>query len=50
MAVADGTGLSVVICAESATPHEVTLVQQILIEILVALGGAGIIKASGGAY
>ncbi len=27
MAVADGTGLPVAVCAESATPHEVTLVQ-----------------------
>ena len=36
MAVADGTGLPVAICAESATPHEVTLVQQTLAELFVA--------------
>jgi transposase len=36
MAVADSTGLPVAICAESATPHEVTLVQQTLSEIFVA--------------
>jgi transposase len=35
MAVADSTGLPVAICAESATPHEVTLVQQTLSEIFV---------------
>ena len=36
MAVADGTGLPVAVCAESATPHEVTFVQQTLAEIFVA--------------
>jgi hypothetical protein len=36
MAVADGAGLPVAICAESATPHEVTLVQQTLAEFFVA--------------
>ena len=36
MAVADGAGLPVAVCAESATPHEVTLVQQTLAEIVVA--------------
>jgi transposase len=35
MAVAGSTGLPVAICAESATPHEVTLVQQTLSEIFV---------------
>src|SRR6266498_5222507 len=36
MAVADATGLPVAVCTESATPHEVTLVQQTLAEIFVA--------------
>jgi transposase len=36
MAVADGAGLPVAVCAESATPHEVTLVQQTLAESVVA--------------
>ena len=36
MAVADGTGLPVAVCAESATPHEVTLVQQTLSELFIA--------------
>jgi len=36
MAVADAAGLPVAICVESATPHEVTLVQQTLAEIFVA--------------
>jgi transposase len=36
MAVADGTGLPVAICAESATPHEVTLVQQTLSDLFIA--------------
>lgn len=36
MAVADGTGLPVAVCAESATPHEVTLVQQTLSDLFVA--------------
>ena len=36
MAVADSYGLPVAVCAESATPHEVTLVQQTLAEIFVA--------------
>jgi len=35
MAVADGAGLPVAICVESATPHEVTLVQQTLSEIFI---------------
>ena len=35
MAVADSAGLPVAVCAESATPHEVTLVQQTLAEIFV---------------
>jgi transposase len=35
MAVADSSGLPVAVCAESATPHEVTLVQQTLAEIFV---------------
>ena len=36
MAVADAAGLPVAICTESATPHEVTLVQHTLAEIFVA--------------
>jgi transposase len=36
MVVADATGLPVAVCTESATPHEVTLVQQTLAEIFVA--------------
>jgi transposase len=36
MAVADSAGLPGAVCAESATPHEVTLVQQTLAEIFVA--------------
>ena len=36
MAVADGAGLPIAVCAESATPHEVTLVQQTLAEVFVA--------------
>ena len=36
MAVADSGGLPVAVCAESATSHEVTLVQQTLAEIVVA--------------
>ena len=36
MAVADSAGLPVAVCAESATPHEVTLVQQTLSESFVA--------------
>ena len=36
MAVADGAGLPVAVCAESATPHEVTLAHQTLAEIFVA--------------
>jgi transposase len=36
MAVADGAGQPVAVCAECATPHEVTLVQQTLAEIFVA--------------
>lgn len=36
VAVADGTGLPVAVCAESATPHEVTLVQQTLSDLVVA--------------
>jgi transposase len=36
MAVADSAGLPVAVYAESATPHEVTLLQQILAEIFVA--------------
>lgn len=35
MAVADRHGLPVAVCTESATPHEVTLVQQTLAEIFV---------------
>lgn len=35
MAVADGAGLAVAVCAESATPHEVTLVLETLAEIFV---------------
>ena len=35
MAVADPAGLPVAVCAESATPHEVTLVQQTLAELFV---------------
>jgi hypothetical protein len=35
MAIADSRGLPVAVCAESATPHEVTLVQQTLAEIFV---------------
>lgn len=35
MAVGDAAGLPVAVCAESATPHEVTLVQQTLAEIFV---------------
>jgi transposase len=34
--VADGNGLPVAVCTESATPHEVTLVQQTLAEVFVA--------------
>jgi len=36
MAVADAAGLPLAVCTESATPHEVTLVQQTLAEIFVA--------------
>ena len=36
MAVADRSGLPDAICAESATPHEVTLVQQTLTQPFVA--------------
>ena len=36
MAVADATGLPVAVWTESATPHEVTLVQQTLSELFVA--------------
>ena len=36
MAVADGTGLPIAVCEESATPHEVSLVQRTLAEIFVA--------------
>ena len=36
MAVADAAGLPVAVCTESATPPEVTLVQQTLAEIFVA--------------
>ena len=36
MAVADAAGLPVAVCVQSATPHEVTLVQQTLAEIFVA--------------
>ena len=36
MAVADSDGLPVAVCAESAAPHEVTLVQQTLAEMFVA--------------
>ena len=36
MAVADGAGLPIAVCAESATPHEVTLVQRTLAESIVA--------------
>ncbi len=36
MAVADSAGLPVAVCAESATPHEVKLVQQTLAEMFVA--------------
>jgi transposase len=35
MAVADRRGLPIAVCAESATPHEVKLVQQTLAEIFV---------------
>lgn len=35
MAVADSAGLPVAVCAESATPHEVTLVHLTLAEIFV---------------
>ena len=35
MAVADSAGFPVAVCAESATPHEVTLVPQTLAEIFV---------------
>jgi IS5 family transposase len=35
MAVSDSAGLPVFICAQSATPHEVTLVQETLAEIFV---------------
>ena len=35
MAVADRRGLPVAVCTESATPHEVKLVQQTLAEIFV---------------
>jgi hypothetical protein len=35
MAVAEGHGLPIAVCTESATPHEVTLVQQTLAEIFV---------------
>lgn len=36
MAVADAAGLPIAVYAESATPHEVTLVQQTLPEMFVA--------------
>jgi len=36
MAVADSAGLPVAVCAESATPHEVTLVKETLSESVVA--------------
>jgi len=36
MAVADSAGLPVAVCADTATPHEVTLVQQTLSETFVA--------------
>jgi hypothetical protein len=36
MAVADGTGLPVAVCVESATPHEITVVQQTLSDLFVA--------------
>jgi hypothetical protein len=36
MAVTDATGLPVAVCAESATAHEVTLVQETLAELFVA--------------
>ena len=36
MAVADSAGLPVAVWTESATPHEVTLVQQTLAEVFVA--------------
>ena len=35
MAVADRRGLPIAVCTESATPHEVKLVQQTLAEIFV---------------
>ena len=35
MAVAEGHGLPIAVFTESATPHEVTLVQQTLAEIFV---------------
>ena len=35
MAVAEGHGLPIAVCPESATPHEVTLVEQTLAEIFV---------------
>jgi hypothetical protein len=35
MAVADRRGLPIAVCTESATPHEVTLVQQTLAETFV---------------
>ena len=35
MAVADRAGLPIAVCTESATPHEVTLVQQTLAETIV---------------
>jgi transposase len=35
MAVADGHGLPLAVCTESATPHEVTLVEQTLAETFV---------------
>lgn len=35
MAVADSAGLPVTVCAGSATPHEVPLVEQTLAEIFV---------------
>jgi hypothetical protein len=35
MAVADRRGLPIAVCTESATPYEVTLVQQTLAEIFV---------------
>ena len=35
MAMADGHGLPVAVCVESATPHEVTLAESTLVQMVV---------------